>query len=137
MPPPRRTHKHLTINVVLIAAVALMVLIFIIATAPSLLTHENVPVVVPRTQVTETQTEDHMTIAITSNDKLALDDKPISLDDLKEKVKAKMESDPYFLVVIRADRNALHEWVLDMLSLVKEAGAKRVAIATKKKKREG
>jgi len=135
MPPPRRVHKKATINVILIAGVALLVLLFIIATAPALMTHEEVTVTVPKTVTSETQTEDHMTIAITPTNQLALDDKPITREKLKTAVEGKLSQDPYYLVVIRADKNALHEWVLDMLSLVKEAGAKRVAIATKKKKR--
>lgn len=133
--PARRVHKQLTINVILIAAVALLVLLFIIATAPALMTHEEVKVVVPKTVTSETQTEDHMTIAINPTNQLALDDKPITKDKLKTAIQGKLSQDPYYLVIIRADKDALHEWVLDILSTVKEAGAKRVAIATKKKKR--
>lgn len=133
MPPPRRVHKVLTINVILIASVALLVLIFIIATAPSLMSHEEVPVEVPKTIVVETQTEDHMTIAISPANKLALDDKPISTEKLQEAIQYKLSQDPYYLIIIRADKDAHHAWVLEMLSMTKEAGAKRVAIATKKK----
>lgn len=141
MMPSRRKMREGSTNVFLMAAVALMVLLFMIMAAPSTMIHEGTAVEVPRAMTTEQHTEDNITVALTADDKLLVNDeektkdgRPWDLKTVGETVSAKMQEDPFFLVVIRADRGALHEWVLDVLSTVKDAGAKRIAIATKKQK---
>lgn len=132
----RRTPKTATVNVAILAGVALVVLLMILVAAPEVMLHEATSLTVPETRTTEQHTEDKLTIALTADHKLALNDKPISEEELGPVLAKKMAEDPYFLVIIRADKAALHEWVLDVLSTVKDAGAKRIAIATKKKKEE-
>lgn len=132
----RRSVRTGTVNVVVLAGVALIVLLMILLAAPQVMLHEATAIAVPETRFTEQHTEDKFTIALTADHRLALNDKPISKEELGLVLERKMAEDPYFLVVIRADKAALHEQVLDLLSMVKEAGAKRIAIATRRKKEE-
>lgn len=140
----RRKMREGSTNVFLLAAVALVVLMLMIETAPSVMVHEGVAVEVPHAETTEQHTEDNITIALSPDQKIAVNDQEKTkegrawdLPAVRNVVEQKMKEDPFFLIVIRADRNTKHEWVLDLLSTVKSAGARRIAIATKKQQTKG
>jgi biopolymer transport protein ExbD len=125
-------------SIIPMAGVALIVVLMMMMTATQLLTHEETPVNVPRANTMERKTEDNLTIALvgTMNNpedrKLYLNDSLMPLQSIERRVQQKMSEDPYYLVVIRADRNAPSQWIMDLLTMVKGAGAQRVAVSTKR-----
>lgn len=124
------------------AAVALIIVLMMMMTATQLLTHEETQVEVPRANTMERKTEDNLTIAIVGtmdnpgDRKLYLNDSLMPLHSIERRVQQKMSEDPYYLVVIRADKRAPSQWVLDLLTMVKGAGGQRVAVSTKRVKKE-
>ncbi len=122
------------VDILPMAAVALMVVLMMMIIAPMTMTHTNTPVEVPRAHTAETKTEENFTITYTIDQSLFINDQPISWEDFEKVVQQAVDKDPYQLIVIRADRNVLHKDVLEILAKVKQAGAKRIACATKKSK---
>ncbi|MEO0094283.1 MAG: biopolymer transporter ExbD [candidate division WOR-3 bacterium] len=122
------------VDILPMAAVALMVVLMMMVLAPMTMTHTNTPVEVPKAHTAETKTEENFTITYTIDKKLFINDQPIAPEDFDSIVQQAVEKDPYQLIVIRADRNVLHKDVLEILARVKQAGAKRIACATKKPK---
>ncbi len=122
------------VDILPMAAVALMVVLMMMIIAPMTMTHTNTPVEVPRAHTAETKTEENFTITYTIDQSLFINDQPISWEDFEKVVQQAVDKDPYQLIVIRADRNVLHKNVLEILAKVKQAGAKRIACATKKSK---
>jgi len=120
------------------AAVALIIVLMMMMTATQLLTHEETPVEVPRANTMERKTEDNLTIALIGNvdnpedRKLYLNDSLMSLPYIERRIQQKMSEDPFYLVVIRADKSAPSQWVMDLLTMVKGAGAQRIALSTKR-----
>ena len=55
---------------------------------------------------------------------------------LGNELKKIIEKNPERLVVIRADRNVKHKQILGLLSIAKESGATRIAIATLQRNRD-
>lgn|GEM_PF-21535 len=55
----------------------------------------------------------------------------VSLDQLYERVKARVLADPESRVYIRADKDSLHGEVMDVLDKIKEAGVSKVAFEIK------
>ncbi len=124
------------------AAVALIIVLMMMMTATQLLTHEETPVEVPRANTMERKTEDNLTIALVGtmdnpeDRKLYLNDSLMSLPYIERRIQQKMSEDPFYLVVIRADKSAPSQWVMDLLTMVKGAGAQRIALSTKRVKTE-
>ncbi len=123
------------IDILPMACVGLILVLVMIVVAPMVLTHNSTPVQVPQTHTAERKTEQDVTITLTAQGYLYYNDQPVSnLDSIKNRLAAEIARDPYLLVVIRADKECLHSSVLDILASVRQAGALRIACATKKKK---
>ncbi|MEA3312384.1 MAG: biopolymer transporter ExbD [candidate division WOR-3 bacterium] len=124
------------------AGMALIVVVMMMMTATQLLTHEETPVEVPRANTMERKTEDNLTIALIGtmynpeDRKLYLNDSLMPLPYIERRIQQKMSEDPFYLIVIRADKSAPSQWVMDLLTMVKGAGAQRIALSTKRVKTE-
>ncbi len=124
------------VDILPMAAVALMVVLMMMILAPMTMTHTNTPVEVPQAHTAEAKTEENFTITYTIDQKIYINDQPVAPENFENIVQQAVAQDPYQLIVIRADRNVLHKDVLEILAKVKSAGAKRIACATKKPKGE-
>ncbi len=124
------------IDILPMAAVALMVVLMMMILAPMTMTHTNTPVEVPRAHTAEAKTEENFTVTYTADQRLFVNDQPVAPENFESIVRQAVEQDPYQLIVIRADKTVLHKDVLEILAKIKAAGAKRIACATKKPKGE-
>lgn len=133
----RKEHRSLAPDIVPMAGVALLIVLMMMMTATQLLTHENVPVNVPVTTTMERKTEENLTIALREDElgekEFYLNDSLMPLPAIERLVGNQVLEDSYFLIVIRADRDVPSQWVMDLLSMAREAGAQRIAISTKRK----
>lgn len=77
------------------------------------------------------QTPPSVTIDLTK-DGLAIDEKPVSPDDLTAQVQAELAKNPETSFVIAADKNLSYEQVMNLLDRVKSSGAKHIALAATK-----
>ncbi len=121
------------IDILPMACVGLLLVIMMINIAPMVMSHTRVPVTVPTANTAERKTEDDISIALTCDGKLYLQDEPVEREELSEEMEILLSEDPYRLVVVRADKEVLYDDVLELLAIAKEAGAKRLACATKKR----
>ncbi|MEO0099415.1 MAG: biopolymer transporter ExbD [candidate division WOR-3 bacterium] len=121
------------IDILPMACIGLLLVVMMIMVAPMVMSHTRIPVNVPSAHTAERKVEDDIAIALTQDGKLFFQDVPITKEAMKEEIRKIIERDPYRLVVVRADKEVLYEDVLELLSLAKGAGAKRIACATKKK----
>lgn len=124
------------VDILPMAAVALMVVLIMMIFAPMTMTHTNTPVEVPRAHTAEAKTEENFTITFTKDNLLYVNDQPIQPEALEDIINQAVTNDPYQLFVVRADKSVLHQDVLEILAKLKRVGAKRIACATKKPKGE-
>jgi len=122
------------IDILPMACVGLLLVVMMIMTAPMVMTHSNTPVTVPLTHTAERKTEQDIVITLTKDGKLYLNDRITNKLDLEDQLDEMMGKDPYCLVVVRADKDVFHKDVLDLIAIAKQAGATRIACATKKMK---
>jgi len=123
------------INILPVACVGLLLVIMMIIVAPMVVSYSKTPVNVPQARTAERKVENEIVISYTQDKKLFLNDIPINLAVLKEKLKEELGKDPYRLVVIRADKKLSYGEVMEIIALAKETGAKRLACSTKKKEK--
>jgi biopolymer transport protein ExbD len=126
--------KNSNIDILPMACVGLLLVVMMILTAPMVMSHNNVPVTVPQTHTSERKTEEDVVISLTKDGSLFLNDQPTIRAELEEKLRKRIIIDQYCLVVVRADKDVLHKDVLDLLAIAKQAGAVRIACATKKRR---
>lgn len=121
------------IDILPMACVGLILVLVMMVVAPLVLTHNSTPVDVPQTHTAERKTENDVTVTLTAQGQLFFNDQPVAdLEELREKIASEIARDPYILVVVRADKKCLHASVLDILACARQAGALRIACATKK-----
>jgi len=135
--PARNQTRTLVPDIIPMAGVALILVLILMATAKDLLTHEGTPVDVPPANTTDRQPEENITVALSMKSpeeyELYYNDTLVaSIDQLERQVANALIREPYILVVVRADKQAPSQWVMDILAMAKRSGAQRVAISTKK-----
>ncbi|MBN2380883.1 biopolymer transporter ExbD [candidate division WOR-3 bacterium] len=142
--PEHKQQRSLVLPIIPMAGVALIIVLMMMITAQELMAHENTEMNVPVAQPHERsrKTEDNVTVAVLENPTTNVkeyyyNDELMSLEHLELKLKDTIQkAEPGMLVVLRADSSAPSQWVLELLSKAKDAGAQRVAISTKERKEE-
>ena len=132
------------INVTPLVDVCLVLVIIFMVTAP-LLVEPAFKVKLPVTRSLDKDEErDKVMISLGAQGRLAVDSDQIraggadevkAFEQLKRLVNYKLQLSDSKLVVIRADREASHGMLTDVMALAKDCGAKQIKIATKQKKK--
>ena len=131
MPMHRPRRKPIAeINVVPYIDVMLVLLVIFMVTAP-LLT-PGVKVDLPQASATPVDNPDQETLVITVDrkGKLFLDDREMGADALQAKVAAILRVRPKTPVLIRGDRQAAYNHVVQTMVLLQAAGAPSVGLVT-------
>jgi biopolymer transport protein TolR len=135
MPDPQAITR---VNVTPIIDVALVLVIILMVTAP-LMSVADLPVNLPAARTREAERERNVSVTLGSDGRLAVDDTDVPADSLRAVLAARLaaEKDPNLLVVVRADTHARHVQVRALLDAARDAGARRIAIATRQKVEAG
>jgi biopolymer transport protein TolR len=122
------------VNVTPIIDVALVLVIILLVTAP-MLSVADLPVNLPQAQTRESEDERNLSITLSSSGELALDETRVSRENLTDAIRARLSQNgnENVLVVVRADADAPYSTVRGLLDDARDAGARRIAIATKQK----
>lgn len=108
------------------------VLLFFIISS-SFVVEPGIKVNLPKSQTSELQVQQKLVISVDKSQQIFVDNKPVPLNQLEERIKLLL---PYYqdkIVVIRADESVPHGLVVKIMDISKTAGAQKLAIATEKK----
>jgi len=122
------------VNVVPLIDVCLVLVIILLVTAP-MMVQSDLPVDLPEARTREAEDEVNVSITLSSNGDLAVDDLRVSRETLGATLQSRLaqKGNNSVLVVVRADSNAPYVAVRELLDQARAAGAERVAIATRQK----
>lgn len=123
------------IEITPLIGVALILVIVFMATSPLIMVPLNMEIDLPKARTVEAKAESNITITITKDNTLALNESEIQLSTLQLALSELIKEHPDRLVVIRADKSVSHQQVLDLLTVSKRAGATRLAVATLQRNR--
>ena len=122
------------INVTPLVDVCLVLVIIFMVTAP-LMSDPVMKVELPKANTKEGEEKDKITVTLGKDGRFALEHKIYAdLKELDEDLKLKVAQSESKLVILRADQDALHGPLTDLMARAKEAGAVGLTIATEKKK---
>jgi len=112
------------INVTPFVDVMLVLLIVFMVTAPML--DQGIPVDLPPAETSKQVSGSGLVLTLTKDHLIYLDDKVVTLKDLREQIKP-LSNQP---VLIRSDRNAYVSRLVELWDLCRVLGFKQVSIST-------
>ena len=120
------------INVTPLVDVMLVLLIIFMVTAP--LITQGVPVDLPQTRAEPMEgTEKKLVLTLTKDKQIFIgtnEENPIPYDQLEEKLKANVKLQQDRELYLHADRKLEYGFVVDIMALVKRAGAEKLGMVT-------
>lgn len=126
MKPTRNRAVLSEINVTPLVDVMLVLLIIFMVTAPLL--QQGLDVNLPKAKGRDLPTEDRITLLIKKDRTLYLNDKPVSVSALRQKLSAVSKLNPN--VFLKADRDVSYGLVAEIMGEVKEAGIEKLGMIT-------
>ena len=126
------------INLTPIIDVALVLVIILLITAP-MLSVADIEVNLPQAQTRGAEDEARVSITLSKNGELAINEDLIDYDMIRPVLRSVLEKadDDNMLVVLRADQEIPYEFIRGILGEARAAGAKRLAIATNQSDKGG
>jgi len=115
----------------LIDVVLQLVIFFMLTTTFSL--YQGINVNLPKVVKAEEHQEKDLVVTITKENRVYLNDREVTVEELAETVKPLFVASQPRVVVIRADQEVKHGKVVEVMDIVKGAGAEKLAIATEQK----
>jgi biopolymer transport protein ExbD len=89
----------------------------------------------PQAKTIEAREDNNITVAINAEDRIAVDEREGSFEELPDLLTKAFETKGMEkMVIIRADKQVLHGRVLVVMDLVKRLGGSRISLATVQKK---
>jgi len=129
-----RSRAILGLETSAMADIIFLLLIFFLLSSSFILRTE-IPVTPPTSTSTATEDEQPVVLTITRSGKLYLDKSRVSLDGLKAALKTRLTSKVSKAVVIRGDREIRLAKLVEVMDAAREAGARKLALATRGKER--
>lgn len=130
MKMPRMSSRlDVGINMIPFTDVVLVLLVVFMVTTP-LLIQGQIKVRLPKAKSQSQEQGQATTVTVAADGRIYLRDSEVPLDQLSGLLKAAFGQTEDKMVIVNADKDALHGRVVAVLDAAKEAGADRLAIAT-------
>ena len=110
--------------------VVFLLIIFFMVSTTFITLESGLPVDLPQAQSPQSPTSDLPTITITKDEEIFLSGSQIGEDALVSSLQTVLTQSGLSVVVLRADKDVPHGTTVKVMDLIKQAGAKRIAIAT-------
>lgn len=123
-----------TLEITPLVAVALVLVIIFMVTAPLFL-QPAMKIVLPKAITGEAEERENVTISISQYGKWAVNEEELPFENVHLLLSRKIEETRDKYVIIRADQQALHKWLLEAMSISKECGARTVSIKVERKQK--
>ena len=119
-------------DVVPIINVSLVVVLTLMVISP-FLNESEMDVNLPKASVSETEDQDKVEIIFTLQGELAVQEEPVSFDELRPVLEEQFDGHPSRIAVLKADEGIPYGDVEQVIAQIQKAGAPRIALATEQK----
>lgn len=127
--------QQISIDVTPMATIALILVIIFVSSSTTWL--QPLPKVeLPRASTAESERKQNLTVSISADGNISLDDTAVTMPLLLQGLTQKLETNRDKFVIIRADKSVPYGQILSAMSLAKKAGAKSITIATEQKAKD-
>lgn len=125
----RRKRLLRRLDVTPLIDVVLLLLIFFMISTTFVIT-AGIKVKLPQAATRAEAREQDIVVVVTEGGELYLDNESVSVDELRLRLKKKVSGRKDNLLIVKADREAKHGRVVQVMDLAKQLGISRLAIAT-------
>ena len=132
---PRKASEKARIEIIPMIDVIFFLLVFFMVSTLSMTINRGLPVNLPTAATAQQGLRDNVSLTVLQDGTMFLNKEPITLQNIGQRVKAALVSDPQRAVVINADGKVLHSTVVDILDELRQAGVSGLAIAVKSGKK--
>src|SRR5208337_2735116 len=129
MTPSRYRSVMSEINVTPLVDVMLVLLIIFMVTAPLL--QQGIDVNLPKAKGKDMPPEERVALVIKRDMKVYMNDNPVSLADMRQKLQAISKLNPN--VFLKADKDVPYGFVVEVMGEIKEAGIEKLGMITEPK----
>ena len=120
-----------TFSVYSLTDIVMLLLIFFLLSS-SFIIQPGIKVQLPRSETAQVNSEKSITVTITQDGALYLDDERTSLEALPAKLKPKLIYSAGQVIVIQADRDISLNRAVQVIDVIKSAGEEKFLIATER-----
>ena len=124
------TQEKAKINVTPIIDVALVLVIILLITAP-MIAVSDMPIELPQAKTRSVNSDARINITLGVDGSVAVDETTVSRSALGQIVAERVAEEDDLMIVMRADSGVEYDAVEDLMKMMRSAGAKRLAIATR------
>jgi len=110
-----------------------LLLIFFMISA-SFVIQSGISIKLPKTITEHEQLKEELVLVIDSDEKMYLDNERVDMKQLKMAISKRIKKTRDRQLIIKADRNVKHGFVVSVMDIAKSSGADKLAIATEKKR---
>jgi TolR protein len=114
------------INVTPLVDVMLVLLIIFMVTAPLL--QQGIDVNLPKAKGKDMPPEERVALVVKRDLKIYMNDTPVSLSDMRQKLQAISKMNPN--VFLKADKDVPYGFVVEVMGEIKEAGIEKLGMVT-------
>jgi biopolymer transport protein ExbD len=130
---PEENETPAQINIVPMIDVVFALLTFFIVSTLFLTRSEGLPVNLPQAATAKTQQQTRIAVSIQPNGQIALNKRPVELEQLETGVRALLQTNQQSVVVINADQKVEHGRIVAVMDEVRKINGVKMAIATKRR----
>lgn len=113
-----------------LADVSFTILITLMVLTPVIMLSSRLHVNLPEATTVEPPTEQNISITITSDNQISINNELVTTKQLATTLKETIRRNPTNLVLIRSDKDLETGIVMDIIALAKKLGARSISIAT-------
>jgi len=117
------------INVTPLVDVILVLLIIFMVTAPMM--SRGIDVRLPKTESGSDANEDRLVVSVDRDSTIYLNDRPVNLALLTDKLKSEMQRTGTDFIFLKADQDVSYGRVMSVMDQIKRAGADKVGMVTR------
>ncbi len=116
------------------ADIVFLLLIFFMLSS-SFVIQPGIKLNLPKTETSQPPLKDDLVLMIDSKQKMYLDNEPVSIKNLEMAIKEKLPHFKEKLLIIKADKDVKHGFVVKVMDIAKKSKVEKLAIATERKRK--
>jgi biopolymer transport protein TolR len=121
-----------SINVTPFVDVALTLLVIFMVVAPAL--HQSLNVQLPKTKTQGVDASGKWIVTVTNQGQVSLNGRPLSLDELKQRMQAVAQTNSSAQVFLLGDHRSNYGTVMKVMDTIKQSGIEKVGMVTEQDK---
>ena len=128
----RQTKPRIGIDIAPLVDVVFLLVIFFAASTTFLET-SGLQLELPESSATASREAEELTVYLGADGKLGFEDETLTKEELATRLRVELEERERKIVVLRADTTTEHGEVVEIMDLIREAGAEGMTVATQSK----